>query len=184
MNDEASWRCRLGRGRRRSRSWSSRRRPSCAAGVPRPCSSSSSNVPRPVLSPPVLFPRPLPSGRQVVPCLRKHPDAPLAPDADADDVNLAADLDLDPAVLLAAVGTPLLLGAGVAKEPSHDRPPMNEKCMGRRLAGTGSSSEAPLKERRPHVPKGGSWMEPAPRELDFRFRDSCFAFWTILAAYS
>ena len=109
-----------------------------------------------------------------MPCLRKHPDAPLAPDADADDVNLAADLDLDPAILVTAVDPPLLLGMRVAKEPSHDRPPVNEKCMGRGLACAGSSSEAPLKERRPDVPEGGSWMEPTHRELDFRFRDSGF----------
>ena len=45
-----------------------------------------------------------------MPSLRKHPGASLAPDADADDVNLAADLDLDPAILVTAVGAPLLLG--------------------------------------------------------------------------
>ncbi len=59
-----------------------------------------------------------------MPCLREHPDASLAPDADADNVNLAADLELDPAILVTAVDPPLLLGAGVAKEPSHDRPPV------------------------------------------------------------
>ena len=53
-----------------------------------------------------------------MPRLHEHPRAPLAPDADADDVSLAAELDLDPAILVTAVDPPLLLGAGVAKEPA------------------------------------------------------------------
>ena len=58
------------------------------------------------------FSTPLPSRRDVVPSLHEHPGAPLAPDADADDVNLPADLDLDPAILMAAVEPPLLLRPG------------------------------------------------------------------------
>jgi hypothetical protein len=62
-----------------------------------------------------------------VPSLGEHPHAPLAPDPDADFAGLAADLDLDSPILASAVGTPLLLGARVAKEPSHDRSPWNEE---------------------------------------------------------
>jgi hypothetical protein len=81
-----------------------------------------------------------------VPSLHEHTEAPFAPDADADDVNLAADLDLDLTILVVAGKPSFLLGMRVAKEPSHDLPPVNEKYMGRGLAGAGSSSEAPLKE--------------------------------------
>ncbi len=89
-----------------------------------------------------------------MPRLHEHTEAPFAPDADADCMNFAADLDLDPAILVTAVDPPLLLVAGVAKEPSHDDSPLCEKCMGRGLAGAESSSEAPLRERRPSVPQG------------------------------
>ena len=47
-----------------------------------------------------------------MPSLHEHPGAPACPDADADDVNLPADLDLDPAILMAAVEPPLLLRPG------------------------------------------------------------------------
>jgi hypothetical protein len=84
-----------------------------------------------------------------VPRLDEHLHAPFAPDADADCMNLAADIDLDPAILVTAVDAPLLLGAGVAKEPSHDdSSSVTQEFMGRGLACGGSSSEAPLKERR------------------------------------
>jgi hypothetical protein len=60
-----------------------------------------------------------------VPRLHEHTEAPFASNPDADDVNFAADLDLDPAILVTAVDPPLLLGAGVAIERVHVRPPVN-----------------------------------------------------------
>jgi hypothetical protein len=88
----------------------------------------------------MLLPVPLNAPRKVVPRLRKHQYAPLATDPDADLAGLAADLDLDPAILVAAVGPPFLLRAGVAKKPSHGFPPVIGEHMERRLAGGRSSS--------------------------------------------
>ena len=59
-----------------------------------------------------------------MPRLHEHTEAPFASNPDADDVNFAADLDLDPAILVTGVGAPLLLGMRVAKEPSHDDFPL------------------------------------------------------------
>jgi hypothetical protein len=62
-----------------------------------------------------------------MPSLHEHPHAPLATNTDANPVELAVNLDLDPTILRVAVGAPLLLGAGVTKKPSHDLPPLRVK---------------------------------------------------------
>jgi hypothetical protein len=123
--------------------------------------SSSNSL---ILRPAMFFPTPLPAPRQVVPSLGDHPHAPLAPNLDAKGVGLAADRDFAPAVFPVAVGAPLLLGAGLAKVPSHDRSPWNEEQdMETGRGGTRSSSEAPLKERWSLAAETGGWMEPTSR---------------------
>jgi hypothetical protein len=63
----------------------------------------------------------------VIPLLRQHPHAPLAPNADAKLVELAPDQDFDPPVLATAVDPPLLTDARGAIEPSHEPSPVTEE---------------------------------------------------------